>query len=787
MQILDRKAARDIWLHRTPLLAIVLVMAAGVASLVMARSTVASLRGARDAYYDTHRFGDVFASLKRAPERVAGEIAAIPGVAAVQSRVIHDANLRVPGNSDPCTGRLVSLPDDSEPALNGLHLRRGRLPEARDEAVVSEPFADANRLRPGDSLDAVINGRYQRLTIVGVAIAPEFVYFLRGGELLPDNRRSGVLWMRRQALAEALDMDGAFNDIVVRVSPGASRAAVIAHIDQALDRHGGLGAYDRQDHASDRYVRDEFQQLGIMGTITPAVFLGVGAFLVNMVIGRLTRTQREEIATLKAFGLSTLTLARHVAVIAPVVALSACGLGVVIGWILGDDLARVYAQMFSFPRLGFRLDPAAIVLSVAVAVAASGAGAAASLRWIVRLQPAEAMRPEAPRTYRISVFERAGLRYPVRVRMALRGMGSHPRRTVLGVAGVAMASAVLVVSNFSLDAIDFMIDREYRAGQRYSDLVTFNEPVDRRALGSLRTIGAGQAVLIAEPVRSAPATLVAGNRERRVAVIGLEDRSSLMRLLDSEGGRVDVPSDGLLLSKNLASALRARPGDPLEVRFLAGKRRTVSLPIAGVHEGMVGLSAYMSLEALNLASGDGHVISGAMLLRDEAHRDAFYLRLGESPAVASVTSKRGIIDAFRETIARHIVRITVLHALFGGVIAIGVVYNTANILFAERRRELATLRVLGFTTREVTATLQREIAAIAVVGALAGLLLGRALAWCLVRALETESYVFPLVISPSTYASSALLTLVAAGCSAWIIRRNVARLDLLAALKSSAS
>lgn len=787
MQILDRKAARDIWLHRMPLLAIVLVMAAGVASLVMARSTVASLRSARDAYYDTHRFGDVFASLKRAPERVAGEVAAIPGVALVQSRVIHDANLRVPGNSDPCTGRLVSLPDDSDPLLNGVHLRRGRLPEARDEAVVSEPFADANRLRPGDSLDAVVNGRYHRLTIVGVAIAPEFVYFVRGGELLPDNRRSGVLWMRRQALADALDMDGAFNDIVVRVTPDASRAAVIAEIDRTLDRHGGLGAYDRQYHPSDRYVRDEFQQLGIMGTITPAVFLGVGAFLVNMVVGRLTRTQREEIATLKAFGLSTLMLSRHVAVIALAVAISACMLGVVIGWVLGDDLARVYAQMFSFPSLEFRLEPAAIVLSVAVADAASGAGAAASLRWIVRLQPAEAMRPEAPRSYRTTVLERVGLRYPVRVRMALRGLRSHPRRTLFGVAGVALASAVLVVSNFAFDAIDFMIDREYRASQRYSDLVTFNEAVERRALGSLRNIDAGQAVLVAEPVRYAPATLIARNRERRVAVIGLENVSTLMRLLDSEGRPVDVPSDGLLLSKNLASALHARPGDSLDVRFLTGMRRTVSLPIAGVYEGMVGLSAYMSLDALNIASGDGLVISGAMLLRDDSHSSALYLRLGDSPAVASVTSKRGIIIAFRETIAEHIVRITVLHALFGGVIAIGVVYNMAHILFAERKRELATLRVLGFTSREATATLQREIGAIAVVGMLAGLLLGRAFAWCLVRALETENYVFPLVISPSTYASSALLTLLSAGCSAWLVRRNVARLDLLAALKSSAS
>lgn len=787
VQTLDRKALRDIWLHKAPLLAIALVMAAGVASLVMARSTVASLRSARDAYYDTNRFGDIFASLKRAPERVAGDIASIAGVSAVQTRVVHEVNLRVPGNDDPCTGRLVSIPDDAEPALNGVHLRRGRLPEAHDEVVVSEPFADANRLRPGDSIDAVINGRRQRLAIVGVAIAPEFVYFVRGGEILPDNRRSGVLWMRRHALSDALDMNGAFNDIVVRVAPGAYHEDVIARIDLALDRYGGLGAYGREDHASDRYVRDEFQQLGVMGTVTPAIFLGVGAFLVNMVVGRIIRTQRGEIATLKAFGCSTLALSRHLSVIAASVALSACALGVVIGWALGGDLSRVYAEMFSLPRLQFRLDPASIVLSLVVASAASIAGAGASLRWIVRLQPAEAMRPEAPRIYSASLLERAGLRCSVRDRMALRGLGSHPWRTFFGVAGVAMASAVLVVSNFSLDAIEHMIDREYRASQRYSDTVAFNEAVDRRVLGSLRNIESGSAVLIAEPFRAAPATLVAGSRKRRIAVIGLEERSALLRLLDSEGGRVELPADGLLMSRNLASALGAGPGDPVEVRFLTGKRRVVSLPIAGVYEGTVGLSAHMSLDALNRASGDGHVVSGAMLLRDESRREAFYRRLADSPAVASVTSKQGIVTAFRETIARHIVRITVIHALFGGVIALGVVYNTARILLAERQRDLATLRVLGFTTREASATLQREIGATVLVGALAGLPLGRALAWCLVRALETENYVFPLVISPSTYASSAILTILAAACAAWSVRRSVGRLDLLAALKGAES
>lgn len=790
MRVLNRKAIRDLWLQRVALGAIVLVMGAGVATLVMAQSTVLSLRATRDAYYEHRRFGDVFASLKRGPERVVDEIQALPGVLAVESRVVREVNLLLEDNPDLCTGRLVSLPDEGEPTLNGVHLRRGRFPNpgAPDETLVSEHFARANRLEPGDTIRAIINGRLQRLSIVGVALAPEFVYFVRAGEMLPDDRRSGALWMRRDALERALDMEGAFNDIVIRAAPNASLDRIIADIDRILDRYGGLGAYDRSEHVSDRYLRDEFQQLGVMGAVTPLIFLGVGAFLVNMVIGRLVRAQREQIATLKSFGYSSVALSMHVGVMALVVAFASWLLGAAVGWALGADLARVYAQMFRFPELTFRIDLGSLALAAVVVSGASILGATASARWALRLQPAEAMRPEPPRSFRPTFLESFGFRrLPVRTRLALRGIENHPWRSALGVIGVSFASAVLVVSNFALDAIDFMIEREYSASQRYSSLVAFNEPVEVEARWSLAGLGPGNPALIVEPMRAAPVRLSSEHRSRRLSIVGMKADDGLMRPLNTSGAPVDLPREGALLSQNLAELLGVAPGDNVAAHFLDGRRRKVNLRVGGVYSGLVGLNAYMDLDALNRATGDGHVISGAFVLEDPAQSARFAELLGDAPAVASVTSRSGMIESFRATIAEHITRITVLHALFGGVIAVGVVYNTARITLTERQRELATLRVLGFTRREVASMLEREIAIVAIVGAALGLVIGRALAWALVQALQTESYVFPLVIDSSTYAGAAAITLASAGVSLWIVRRGVARLDLLASLKSIAT
>ncbi|MBL8991097.1 MAG: ABC transporter permease [Phycisphaerae bacterium] len=788
MRTLDRMLLRDLWRLKWPLAAIALVIAAGVAALVMARSTASSLRACRDDYYRAYRFADVFVSLKRAPDALADRLADIPGVASVQTRIVHEVNLSVPGVAEPAAARIVSLHDGPGPGLNGLHLRRGRLPEPGSdrEAVVSEAFALANGLRPGDEIGAVINGAWQRLSIVGVGLSPEFVYFIRAGELLPDNRRSGVLWMRRAAIADALNMHGAFNDAAIALLPGASAPAVIRAADDLLARHGSFGAYDRTDHPSDRYLRDEFDQLAVMGTLTPAIFLSVGAFLVNVVLGRQVRTQREQFATIRAFGYSNRALARHVGLLALTLAFAAAALGIAVGWWLGRDLASFYVEVFRFPHLAFSLDPAAATLGSAVACAAALLGALGALRWVVRLAPAEAMRPESPGAFRPTILERCGLRrLPVRWRLVVRALEQHPWRAALGVLGIACSAAVLVLSNFALDAIDHMIDRQYSATQRYDLSVAFNEPVSDSALHSLRAALADNAVLRAEPLRSAPARVSNGQHARRLAILGLDPGDQLLRLYDADDRPIDLPPDGLLISRNLAEALRAAPGSPLHIEFLDGGRRTVDVPVAGIFSGAVGLAAYMQRDALARLTADAPVMSGVLLRQDQAAAAELFDRLKSTPAVASVTSKLGALESFRRTIADNITRITLLHAAFAAVIAFGVVYNTARIAFAERRRELATLRVLGFSRTEVGAMLQGEIVVMTIAAIPIGLAIGHALAWWLVEALRTESYEFPLVILPRTYAFAALITAGATACSAWVVRRGVARLDLLSTLKEA--
>lgn len=786
MRALDRKLLRDLRDLAMPLGAAALVLAAGIAAMIMALSTDASLRRARLSFYEQGRFADVFVGLKRAPEQVADRLAAIPGVLAVETRLVHEVRLETADAS--ATGLVHSLPESGEQILNRVLIRRGRLPEpgSTHEVVVNEAFADANGLGPGDPLPAVINGRRRTLSIVGVGLSPEFVFFVRPGELLPDDRRSAVLWMPRAALEAALDMEGAFNAASMRVDPQASLEEILRRVDLVLDPFGTLGAYGREEHASDRYLRDEFEQLRVMGSVTPAIFLGVGAFLVHVVLGRLVRTQRERLATLKAFGYSNGTLTRHVLLMAIATAALAGAAGAITGWLLGADLTGFYRRVYRFPELDFALDPTAVAAALALAIACSAFGALGALRGIARLAPAEAMQPAAPDRVRgTRLGELVGRWTGVRGRMIVRSVARRPWRSAFGAVGVALSTAVLVVSNFALDSIDFIIDHEYAAARRYGTAVAFNAPLDSSAEASLRGALAGDAALLVEAFRAVPVRIGAGHRSRRIVLLGLPPDATLHRLLDARGEEVALPSEGVLLSEHVAELLGVRPGDSVRVHVLEGRRAEIELPVTGVYAGLVGLTATMDRAALHRAIGESDSVSGAYLREDPALADALRLRLDEMPAVASTASSARTVEAFRATIAENIVRITVMHALFAAVIAFGVVYNTARVAFAEREREFATLRVLGFGRGEVAGILLGELAMLVAIGIPVGLLVGRGLAELLVAALRTESYSFPVVIAPATYAGAALVTVASAAASALIVRRGVTRLDLLATLKGA--
>jgi putative ABC transport system permease protein len=783
--ILDRKLLRDLWAMKGQALAIATVIGAGVTMYVTYLSNFDSLQRTRAAYYEEARFADVFASLTRAPVWLEERVGAIPGVAAVDTRVVADVTLTVAGMEEPAVARLISVPDRGAPVLNGVHLRRGRWiePARPDEVLASERFCDAHGLEPGDTVAAVINGRYRRLTIVGVALSPEYVYAIRPGEIFPDARRFGVFWMSRGALGGAFDMEGAFNDIAVALARGASEPAVIAELDRLLAPYGGRGAIPQSLQVSAWTLENELAQLALFGFIVPAIFFGVAAFVLHVALTRALALQRAQIAAMKALGYANRTLAWHYVKWALVIAAAGAVAGVAAGAWLGAMFIAIYNEFFRFPVLRYQLSGGVAVQAVAGSLAVAALGAVAAVRRAVRVPPAEAMRPEAPARYRRSLLERlsARVRPALASRMVLRNLERQPGRALISIVGIAFGVAVLFVGLAFLDVMDSLIDEQFTRVMRQDATVAFVEPRPARALYDVRHL---PGVLDAEPLRVVPVRLHAGGRTRTLALTAFAAEAHLTRIVDRTGRPVPLPPYGLVLSQMLGARLGVGPGDELLVEVLEGRRPIQPMPVALLVDDTLGLQAYVRLDALGRLLGEGDAISAVAVTLDPAMHDRFYDEVKTMPAVAGVELREATLQNFRDTMAEHMNLSIFINVMFAAIIAFGVVYNSARVSLSERSRELASLRVLGFTRVEISHVLLGELAVLTLAALPLGALIGYLFGELIIAAFNNEIYRLSFVASPATIAWSWLIVMAAAAMSGLVVRRRLDHLDLVAVLKT---
>jgi putative ABC transport system permease protein len=786
VKALDRKLLRDLWQMRGQALAIALVLMCGVATYVMFLATLHALRATQLDYYQQYRFADLFVSLKRAPETLAARVREVDGVARAQTRVVAQARLVMPGFGEPVMGLMVSAPQPGDDALNALYLSSGRLPDPlrADEVVASKPLAQAHGLRLGDTFTALLNGRSQRLRLVGTALSPEFIEQMRPGAATPDYQRFGVLWMARRALSEAYDMHGAFNDIAFALAPGADSAAAIVRIDQLLAPYGGLGAYTRADQRSHRFLSQELDQLGTLATLFPAIFLGVAAFLLHVVIGRLVATQREQVATLKAFGYANGTLMWHYLKLVALIALLGIAGGTALGAWLGAGLSGVYRAFYHFPYLDFTLPPAMVLGAAAISLAAAAGGTALAVGRTASLRPAAAMRPEAPARYRVSWIERLGARRWLSqpARMILRHIGRQHWHSLLTVLGVALAGGIILTSLFQRDTVTYMLDVQFRQAQRDDLAVQFTEPSSGRARHELAALPGVRRV---EVFRAVPVRLRSGARSYRTAIRGMENGGQLQRLLDADLRTVILPEQGLMLTDFLADMLGVRRGDVLQVEVLEGRRPLRSVVVAGVVREYIGVSGYMELRALNALMREGPSLSGAWLAIDRAALPDLYRRLAAMPRVAGMAQREQEIANFNRMMEQTMLFFSTIATAFAVVIAFGVIYNSARIALTERGHELASLRVLGFTRAEIAYILLGELGLLTLLALPTGIVLGRAMCHYIARALQNDLYRVPVILETRTYAFSVAVVVGAAILSGLAVRRRLDQLDLVAVLKTA--
>ena len=783
--VLAIKLRRELWHIRGQVLAIALVIAGGVAVCVMSLLAYNSLNATRTGYYEQQQFADVFAALKRAPRPVLRQIATLPGLARATGRIEASAKLEMPGFGEPVSARVLSIPALGQPAVNQLYIRQGRLPAPgrNAEVAVVGAFAEAHRLVPGDRFPAIINGRKQTLIVTGIVESPEFIYALPPGAMLPDFLRFGVLWLSSEALAAAMDMRGAFNSVVVRVQPDYPVESMIQDLDRLLGRYGATGAFARTDQFSHRFLSDDLDQLKIMATVFPVIFMSVAMFLLHVVVGRLVSTQRDIIAVLKAFGYGNRQIAWHYSQLVLAIAALGLVLGLCAGLWLGQGLGELYMEFYRLPGLLFRLNPLWLLLLAGITLAVAWLGGWRAIRQAASLPPAEAMRPEPPARFRMAGFERwvSGIHWSPPSRMIIRQMARRPLRTLLSMVGVALATAVIMVGNFQFDSVSLMVQTEFARVQQQDLTATLVEPVNATVLfGLQRQPGIGYA----EGRRTVAVRLVHGHRRWRSALHGIPADARLQFVVDKDLQSVALPETGVLLTDFLAAELGVRPGQSIQVEVLEGERQILSLPVSGVTSEFLGVGAYMQLSALNRALGEGPLINQVLLSVDPHYNDSVYQSLREAPGVLGFGIRQAMLDSFYDTLARTFLTFTFFNSLLGAIIAFGVIYNTVRIALAEKGRELASLRVMGYTQAEVAHILFGDIALILVTGVVGGWLLGQGLAWLIITAMQTELYRVPLIITERTLAISAAVVLVSALVSGAVAWWRLRHLDLVAVLKT---
>ncbi|WP_172349374.1 ABC transporter permease [Mesorhizobium sp. NZP2298] len=777
--------ARDLWSMRLQVLSIALLVAAGVAVFVMSVSNYQALIGAMEAHYRNERFADIFVGMTRAPLSIVDRLREINGIGIVEPRVAEPVRVIREDTNLPISGRVISLPAAGQPLLNRLHLVQGRWPDPLhpEEVIINAAYAEARAVRSGETIEVVLNGRLQGFRVVGTALSPEFIFATRAAVPLPDDRNFVVVWANEDAVASAFDMKGAFNDALMTLAPGAGSQHVLEEVDRLLAPYGGTGAYGRSDQPSHRFLKDELAEQETLSIVMPSVFFGIAAFLLNVVIGRMVEAQRGQIASLKALGFANRTIAFHYFKLVTAIALLGSAMGLVVGRWFAIGVVGSYAAFFRFPSLEAPLEPWLLVAATLVSVGAANLAAASAVYRIAMLAPAEAMRPETPPAlHTFNWLQTIGSqRIPLQYVIAARTILGRPVRTLLTTVGIALAIPLILFGLYWFDAIDYMIDVSFGRIERGDAFVTFTEPVSADALYELRAI---PGVLEAEVQRVVPIILRAGHRAYRTSATGLDSGSELKVLRDSALRPIAVPSDGIMLSRTIARQLDLNVGDGVTIEVLEGSRAVREVTVRRISDDILGASVTMERTALNRLMREGSVANVATFRIDPGQSELLWSRIRSMPKIEGSSVKALWFALFNETIGGMVVIGALVLSGFGMLIAIGVVYNSARIALQERAWELASLRIIGLTRREVSAVIISELAVELIVAIPAGLLIGRYLIELIASARASESFQIPAVIDRSSYAIAALLVIGAAIASFITIRRRIDRLDLVAVLKT---
>ncbi len=778
MKSLHKKLFRDIKSVRAQAITIGLVIAAGISYMVGSFAAYQSLIQAQEQFYKVGNLADGFVYLNRAPDSILRVVSSLPLISIAETRISQEVSLDFPDENLPSSGLLMNLPI----SINKLSLRSGRYPRGNNEVIINEAFALENNLKIGGKLVAIIKGQRSILTVTGTALSPEFVYIFRPSSPLPDDKHYGILWMDRKSVESSLGMDSAFNQILFKFSGlnDNKKKATLQKIDEILKPYGGLGAQDRSKIPSHSLLEDEFKQLRSTAVFLPGIFLAVAAFLLHIITSRIVSKEREQIATLKAIGYNNSRILLHYLELVSIITLISSILGTMGGYYLGKILTNLYGTYYKFPNLNPSYEPILALFSMLIGFLSGAFGAFNSLKKVVKLEPATAMRPPAPDAFSFTSWEKW---FPIsnsQSRMIMRNFLRRPARTMLTILGLSSAVMIMIVGGFFKDTIALMLEIQFERIQRESISISlFNALDDSVIYEFLEKDG----VLLAEGVRNVPIRIHSANQKKESVIIGMSKTTVLRRILDQEYNPIEIPDSGILINYDYAMRLNIKPGDLVRIEILEGARAEKTIRVAGLVREVLGQGIYMDRKALNRLLLESNAINQIYLKIDPSFKESLINDLKRSPKIAGFMNKEIFLKTFKDLMERTMESTSFFIFFFTAIISIGVVYNTAMIALSERNYELGSLRILGFHLNEVFFILIAELSMQVFLAIPIGCFFGLKMAGLVINMNDTEVFRFPAIIGVRTYLSAIATIIFTSILSFVIIYFKLKKMDLLSVLK----
>lgn len=790
MRALTRKLLRTIWSTKGQFLAVSVVVMLGITVYLAMSTSYHNMRHTQQVFYRENNFADYFFHVVRAPEQVLGRIEAVPGVVKATGRIQMDAPIIKAGHQR-ATARLVSYPLPMDREVNRLQLLDGRLFDRHPrgggiEVLVDPSYLAANQLRFNEAVTIVVEGRLVPLTIVGTAVSPEFTYPVKdAATMVPDPETFGIVMLPHYQAQQILGLPGQINQVVLQLAPGADEEQVAAQVESLLEPYGNLAGYPREQQLSHLFLEAELDSLRTLAIFIPAVFLGVSAGIMFLLLGRMVRAQRLQIGIMKALGYNTRQIITHYTGYALLVGLLGAVLGTLCGLWLASIFAQVYADFFSLPEIIAKIHSTSIATGFLLSLGVAAAAGLIAARGISGFSPAAAMGPEPPKSGGKILIEHWSwlwARLDSTWKLGLRAVSRNRGRFAITVVGVVFAVGMLVMALAMDDLVDYLMQRHFHLEQRHDYRVHFTTPLRESALLELARV---DGVLKTEPLLQVPVEIAFAGRTEDELLVGLPPGATMRKLFDPAGRPMPVPEAGLLVNERTAAKLGVQVGDQVTVKTLLGQGPThyTAFTIAGINRQPVGGGAHLSLAQANWALRESGLVSGAMLQVDPGRTQLVETQIGEMTGVAVIASREQEVAAINEVLGMMVYSVS---AMIGFAVALGfaVVYNTGVISFAERQKELATLRVVGFTSREVSGLLLKETILQSVLGVLLGLPCGYLLILGILATAEGDLFTMPVIIQPETYFLAALGGIGFILAAHRFAAKGIRQLDLVGVLKS---